>query len=458
VEKLSSHRPASLLGIAALVASSCSGGGGSGPSASPHPTDNVLVIVADDLGVDMIAAWGVHPSFPPTPNLDRLIEDGVLFRRCYTQPICSPTRAALLTGRFGFRTGIGEPLQEWLPVHALQLSEVTIAEVLESGSEGEIATTAIGKWHVGSASTGDLDHPNLQGFDWFQGTMGNLFIGQSYFSHTKVTNGMRGGSTVYSTTEQVDDALARITSQPEPWFTYLSFNAAHKPFHVPPASLHTYTLSGDPDDTAYEHYCAAVQAIDTEIGRLLDTMPPEVLANTTIVFMGDNGSPNEAVVPPSVAAQSKGTLYEGGVHVPLIISGKRVLQPGVCDSLVLSVDLFNTVAELFGIDPEAEIGDGRPIDGISLVPYLSDPGRAPLREWAFSEKFGPNGYGPYESQGWMVRDERWKLIRRVGNPDLLYDMSGLHLEGANLLENPLTSEQQQAYDSLQATLAQVLSS
>jgi arylsulfatase A-like enzyme len=447
-----------MLAAAAALVASCSGGDGSDPSPSPTPTQNVLVIVADDLGVDMLDAYGVHPNTPPTPNIDRLISEGVLFRRCYTPPICSPTRAAILTGRFGFRTGLGEPLEEWLPEYGLQLSEVTIAEVLEAGTQGEIATTAIGKWHVGSASVGDLDHPNLQGFDWFEGIMGNLFVGQSYYDHSKVTNGVRADSTVYCTTEQVDDALARIQSQPEPWFTYLCFTAGHKPFHVPPSNLHTYTLSGDPDDTAHAHYCAAVQAMDTEIGRLLDSIPQAVLDNTTVVFVGDNGSPNEAVIPPSVQMQCKGTLFEGGVRVPLVIWGKGVLQPGTCDSLVLTVDLFNTVAELYGIDPRAVITDGRPIDGISLAPYLTDPGHEPLRTWAFSQKFKPNGMGPYDSEGWMVRDERWKLIRRAGSPDLFYDMSGVDLEGESLLLGPLTPEQQQAYDALDALLAQILSS
>jgi arylsulfatase A-like enzyme len=440
---------------AAAVAACSKGGGSQAPGATPLP-GNVLMIVADDVGVDMIGAYGVHPQHPPTPNLDALIDQGVLFRRCYTSPTCSPTRAAILTGRFGFRTGLGEPIKEWLPEPALALSEVTLPELLQNGTNGQVASAAFGKWHLGSAATGDIDHPNLQGFEWSEGTFGNLYFGQTYFDHSKIVNGERIPSDVYCTTEQVDDAIAHIATMPEPWFTYVAFNAAHQPFHAPPSHLHSYALSGDPESTPYEHYCAAIEAVDTEMGRLLASIDPAVLANTTIVFVGDNGSPNQAVVPPSIPGLSKGSLYEGGVRVPLVIAGKAVEQPGVCDALVASVDLFTTVAQLYSIDVAAAIGDQRPIDGIGLVDYLSDPAHPPLRSWVFASKFSPNGFGPYDSQGWMVRDQRWKLIRRTGQPDLFFDMLGLDFEGASLLPGALTAEQQAAYQQLELQLDDLL--
>ena len=440
-------------------ATACSGGGGSsdnGGNAPPAPT-NVLLVVADDLGVDFLEAYGVHPIVPPTPTIDALIANGVLFERCYTSPSCSPTRASILTGRYSFRTGLGTPIQEWLPEPALELSEVTTPEMLKTASGGEIATSAIGKWHLGSAAVGDILHPNLQGFDWFEGTFGNLYFGQTYFDHSKIINGVRVSSTTYSTTEQVDDALARVQAMPEPWFLYLAFNAAHQPFHAPPQALHGYTLSGDPELTPFEHFSATVQALDTELGRLLASIDPDVLARTTVIFVGDNGSPNQAVVPPSIAGQSKGSLYEGGVHVPLVISGRHVAQPGTrCSAVVNTVDLFPTIAGLMGVDMRSGIGDQRPIDGVPLNDYLDDPTHAPLRPWVVAEKFEPNGFGPYTSQGWMIRDPRWKLIRRSGQADKFFDMQGVEREGTDLFEGALTQEQLDAYAQLQAWLTAAL--
>src|SRR5262249_14983720 len=172
----------------------------------------------------------------------------------------------------------------------------------------------------------------------------------------------------YATTEQVDDAIARIQAMPEPWFLYLAFNAPHQPFHAPPPNLHTYHLFGNPDDTPDLHFHAAIQAMDTEIGRLLSTLSPAKRERTTIVFLGDNGTPNEAITPPFEPGKAKGTLYEGGVHVPLIVQGRGVRAPGrESDVLVNSVDLFPTVLALLGIDATTAVADGRPLDGVSML-------------------------------------------------------------------------------------------
>ncbi len=435
--------------LAISLTASCGGGGGGSAPPPPEPA-NVLVVVMDDVGVDMLGAYGVHPTFPPTPNIDALIADGVLFERCYTPPSCSPTRAAVLTGRHSFRTGIGQPISELLPEPALELGERTIPEVLAAGSERPIATAAIGKWHLGSESVGGPDHPNLQGFEWFDGPLGNLFTNQTYFNYAKIRNGVRYTSTVYATTDQVDDALGRVAAMPEPWFLWLGFSAAHTPLHAPPAHLHTYALSGAPEDTPYEHYCAMVQAMDTELGRLLAGIPAEVRARTTVILIGDNGSPQQVVIPPSVPSQSKGSLFEGGVRVPLVISGHQVAARGLrCQSLVQSVDLFPTIVGLFGADLALGVGDGRDIDGIDLGPYLADVTAAPLRPYVVVDKFEPNGFGPYTEQGAMIRDPRWKLIRRSGQPDAFFDLEGRDREGVDLNRGALDGEQQKALARLE---------
>ena len=451
-----------LISAAALVLCACSGDSSarSDAPALTAPIGNVLVIVGDDIGTDMIGAYHLHPNAPPTPVIDSLAASGVLFERAYACPTCSPTRGEIMTGRYDFRFGVGSPIKEWLAEAALPFSEVTLFEMLDHAGSTPIPDSVVGKWHLGSVSVGGASDPNLQGVQWFEGTLGNVWHTQNYFSHDKVINGVTIPSSTYATTEQVDDALARIQAMPQPWFLYLAFNAAHEPYHAPPAYLHTYTLSGVPSATPNPHFCAAVQAMDTEIGRLLSSMPAATRENTTIIFIGDNGTPNEAVIPPSISGRSKGSLFEGGVHVPLIVSGKAVRSPGTtCSAFVEAVDLFPTIADLFGRNYRVGVGDNRKIDGLSLLKYIRDPNAAPQRSFVYSERFAPNGFGPYATQGWMVRDDHWKLIRIAGMPDAFFDMQGALFEGPDLLRNPpLTAEQQNAYDHLAQVMDAVIHS
>ena len=426
------------------------------PSYRPPRPGNVLLIVGDDLGCDMLGSFGQHPAAPPTPTLDMLAANGVSFVSTYTDPICSPSRAAMLTGRYGVRTGMGMPIEPSLPEFALPQVEVTLPERLQELAPWPVAASAIGKWHLNSALDGPTS-PNHQGFEFYQGTEGNLSFGQSYTSYVKVLNGVYGQASQYATSDQVDDALKRIGTMPEPWFLYLGFNASHKPFHAPPASLHSYPLAGPPSASPELHYRAAVQAMDTELGRLLASIDPIVLARTTIVFIGDNGSPNEAILPPTVAGKNKGTLYEGGVHVPLIISGHRVEQPGSrCYELVNSVDLFPTVLELFGADSTSPLPSSKRIDGISLMPYLDQPLHPALRDWVFASRFTPNGFGPYTSLGYMLRTLRWKLIYRLGQGELFFDMASAQGESHDLLSGPLTAEELAAFGYMKQQLATIV--
>jgi len=415
-----------------------------GVSTAPHPPGNVLLIVADDVGSDMIGMFGQHPAAAPTPTLDALAANGVAFMSAYTDPVCSPTRACILTGRYGFRTGMGNAILPGVVDFSLPHSEVTIPERLTAASRWHIENSAVGKWHLSAPPANVALEPNLQGFDWFSGMPGNLYLGQTYYAHTKIENGISLSSTTYVTTEQVDDAIARTQSMREPWFLYLAFNAGHAPWHVPPANLHSYALSGAPNASAPEHYRASVEALDTELGRLFASMDAAVLARTTIFFIGDNGAPNEALLPPSIPGQSKGTLYEGGIHVPLIVSGHRVQHPGSrCYSLVNSVDLFPTVLDLFDTPPSD--GTLRTLDGVSMMPYLVQPWCAPQRDWVYCGKFTPNGFGPYVAQGRMLRSARWKLIERDGQVDALYDMASAQGEQVSVYGPAMTQEQQAAY-------------
>src|SRR5882672_10001852 len=164
-------------------------------SANAQDVGNVLLVVADDVGTDMIGCYGINANHPPTPTVDALAAEGILFRRAYTDPTCSPTRAEIMTGRYGSRTLLGEPIHDYFPEFALDQSEITLAEILHRG-KGPIGVSAIGKWHLGSVSNGGPDSPNLQGFDWFGGTLGNFELaGEDYYHHTYTRNGVQSLST-----------------------------------------------------------------------------------------------------------------------------------------------------------------------------------------------------------------------------------------------------------------------
>jgi arylsulfatase A-like enzyme len=424
----------------------CERGGSTALSAS-----NVILLIADDVGVDKIGAYREHPSPPPTPNIDALAARGVLFRNAYAPPVCSPSRAAMLTGRYPRRYGLGIHLRR-RDTYELPLAELTLPEML-----GRSATpydhSAVGKWHLSTRSSPHAGrHPIASGFHWHAGSLGNLGGRMSYFGWEKSTNGRFDRTSTYATTDTIDDALARVEAMQPPWFLWVAFNAVHKPYEEPPSSLHTRR---DLESVA-DRYDAMAEALDSEIGRLLRSMDSDVLAATTIIFVSDNGTAHVGVTPPWRSSHAKATLYEGGIGVPLIIAGPRVSAPGSeCGALVHVVDLFATVAEIAGVDlGQLSSGDGRPlqIDGLSLVPYLTNPSAESQRDVIYQDLFGPNGSGPYQFERRMVRDKRYKLVEFVSDESReFYDLEGRIDDGPNRIGS-LTDEQRSAYERLRDEL------
>ena len=439
------------------------------PQPAPDPADraddgtpNVLIVIADDVGIDKVGAYGEHPSPPPTPTLDALAAEGVLFRNAYAYPSCSPTRAATLTGRYGERTGIGAIIDSWKNEWELQPDETTLAELL-----GDRDSSLAGKWHLGSMQGQPAPlHPGIQGFDWHAGSMGNpkdkwphdRDMGLGYDRWNKNDNGEVREVRTYMTTDSVDDALARMSAMAEPWLLVLSFNAAHYPPHVPPADLHTRPGLTDRSSEA-DRYDAVVEAMDTEIGRLLDTADAELLDRTTLLVFGDNGTPDFAIRAPWDPKRSKGSLYEGGINVPLIVAGAGITAPGQTDALVHVVDVFATVAEIAGVDPPADI------DGVSFWPHVLDPARASTRQFVYTSKFKPNGPGPPAKVDAIVRDADYKLVVSTKDDgsvaERLYALDGgSGLEGPNLLRNPnrLAPAARAALEALRAEHARIQAS
>jgi arylsulfatase A-like enzyme len=423
------------------------------PALAAQTPANTLLIVADDVGIDGIGCYAAGAAPPPTPNIDALAARGVRFTQAIVCPTCSPTRASLLTGRHGFRTGIGMALGNNAP--GLAATETLLPEIL--GPAG-MRTGLVGKWHLGTdlgAAT-----PVAEGFAVFTGALGGAL--PSYYQWPKVENGAVATSTAYATTETVDEALQFVQqSGAQPWFLMLSFHAGHSPYQAPPATLHTQNLAGlDPNTTPIPFYKAMVQAMDTELGRLLATLPAATLADTNIVFVGDNGTAPGVVEAPFDPARSKGTLYQGGVVVPLIVAGPAVLgAPRTEANLVHAVDLFATLAALQGVDARAAVPAATVLDTVSFVPLLAAAGQPATRTFVYSQEFAGSTAMTVAGDAELIRDSRWTLLRTV-RPNLtireeLYDLAVDPSQGTNLLLAPLSSAAGAAYTALRRELARV---
>ncbi|MEM7144396.1 MAG: cytochrome c peroxidase [Verrucomicrobiota bacterium] len=341
---------------------------------SPPATDpNILFMILDDWAIDMSPVDNTVPPgavLPNMPNLQGLATGGLRFTRGYVTPVCSPTRAAIMTGRHAHQTGVYAPGggDNVLPDAELALPEAFTA----AGSSYSMAS--MGKWHLANGTGGSNDDgwSDTGGWDEFYGITGGG-VGD-YFSWNKNSNGTVANSTTYTTTDQVNEALAFIGREEtagNPWLCWVAFNAPHSPFHDPPAGLAPpggYT-TGTANNT--DLYIRMLEALDTELGRLLGGIP----ADTNIILVGDNGTPNQVVQAPFGNGHSKGDIYDGGTHVTWIVNGPAVTVPAgsTTDKLVKAIDLYATMLELAGIDPASV--PGMPATTLaqstSIVPILN---------------------------------------------------------------------------------------
>lgn len=438
-----------LLVASSSAAQSASDEQSGAPGGDGGAPPNILLLIADDLGVDLIGAYGEHPVPAKTPRINALAAQGLLFRNAYADPVCSPSRAALITGRDCRRNQFGWGTDYFFEATELSLSEVCIPEALPPSYR----SFAVGKWHLGSLKLSGAMHPNFQGFQHFRGCTGVFpgFIGNGFFEWQRIVDGVEAPCTTYATTQTVDDTLALIADAgSDPWFAWVAFNAPHAPFHKPPANLHTYSLPSNINTSIPVHVRAATEAMDTEIGRLLDTLGPAVLANTIVIFVGDNGTDKNATTAPFDPLKAKGTVYEGGINVPLIIQGPGVAAGAQCNALVGITDLFATITDLAGSGITAD-------DSVSLVPYFTEPTLPSRRDTVYCEMFKPNGAGAYSSRQRAIRGPRYKLIytysfSNLPTTKLFFDLQADPGELQNLLAGPLTVPQQEAFDELAAEL------
>lgn len=410
----------------------------SGPITDPPTTNtnrpNILFIIADDLGVDAVPRYPFGEQKPHMPTLERLMDEGIRFTNVWTNPVCSPTRAAILTGKYGYRTGVLNAED----AGRINPDEHTIHRSLNELNDTPYQTSIIGKWHLSARNSPNV--PQEMGIGYYAG----LYTGgvESYNNWSLNINGESSNQTSYITTALTDLAIEWINAQESPWFCWLAYNAPHTPFHLPPATLHN---QGDlpNDESSIEanplpYYLAMVESLDHEINRLFTSLNSTTLADTVIVFLGDNGSPGQVVQPPFSNGKAKGSLYQGGVHVPMVISGAGVSRQGVTeDALITNVDLHNTFLEIAGL----EIQDG--LDSQSFYPLLQNSG-VNQRRFNYTEVLSSR---PNRS-GYTIGTEEYKLMVFDNGNQALYRYDADPNQTNNLLEENLDSDASAAYEAL----------
>lgn len=372
------------------------------------PVPNLVVVVLDDVGLDVVEPWrsliGAGSTPVATPSLGALADQGLVFHHAWATPTCSPTRMGLHTGLYPSHAGVLAPITEEVP---LAETDPTLPRLLGA----TYATGLFGKWHLGG---GDDAPVVLGGWDAYAGNTGGALRDYTGWSRTEARAGgdvHTARSTTYATTAVVDDALAWLgeLDGDAPWLVMLSFNAPHTPFHLPPSALRPNVsdaqldANGDgacDDDGAC--YRAALQALDTELGRFFaDNRVDGATRDTVVVALGDNGTSGDVVSAPFGRGHAKGTLFEGGVAVPLWISGPTVAR-GSSDALVhASVDVFATLLALGGVPVPAGV------DGVSLLPLLTDP-TASVRDTLYTD--GDAGPTNGAVEGAALRDADYKVI------------------------------------------------
>lgn len=419
---------------------------------------NTILIIADDVSPDYFGFYNESSDTANTPNLRKLVKKGVLFNKAWANPLCSPTRAGILTGKYAFRTGIGNVISSSTSPQ-IDTAEMSISKLLKYYAPKTYSTACVGKWHLTWGLPAKYSYPNKLGFDFYSGNFNGGI--QNYSSYNKITNGKVIAVTTYATTETVNDAIGWLdtTNSTKPFFLWLAFNAPHTPLHLPPTHLITNTtLTGTTEDIAaepHEYFKAAIEAMDSEIGRLIAYLETHGLyENTNFIFIGDNGSSQGTSQNPT-PSKSKNTVYNYGVRVPMLIAGPAVIdQNRKSDALVNTVDLFATISELSGLSnwKSAIPSSKLPIDSKSILPIIENKS-AETRNWIFTEMFT----NPADVRdGKSIRNAHYHLMKLDNGTEEFYNQTLDFYENNNLLNGNLTEEEQKNYYQLCDSLSSLL--
>jgi arylsulfatase A len=377
---------------------------------------NIVVLLADDLGYGDPGCYG-NPVIK-TPHLDALAAQGMRLTDYYAPaPVCSPSRAALLTGRIPTRSGIYGWIGDGSPIH-LRREEVTVATLLRKAG---YATAQIGKWHCnGKFNSPAQPQPGDHGFDHWFSTQNNAAP-----SHRDPVNFVRNGEKVgrregYSCQIVVDEAVAWLSSRPEPrrpFFLHVCFQEPHEPVAAPPDLIAQYSSVSNPDEALYY---ACVGNLDRAVGRLMAALDSMKLSEQTlVVFLSDNGPETLNIWPRGTthcygsAGPLRGRklgIYEGGIRVPALLRWPGRIKPGqVVSEPACGVDWLPTFCALAGAEPPKD----RALDGVSLLPLFD--GRPVARTtplfWHYYRGFGRAKAA--------LRDGDWKIVGLWDGPENL---------------------------------------
>jgi len=423
-----------LLILLILTFISCSKDGNQTIITSSKP--NILLIIADDMGLDAAPGYSIGTTKPNMTTIQSLINNGIQFNNFWVNPTCTPTRSSIITGKYGFRTNVIQVGD------VLSTSEISLQKYISDNTT--YSNAVIGKWHLST----NANHPTEMGVDYYAGLLTGAV--QSYKDWNFTQNGQTNNSTEYSTSKFTDLSIDWISNQTSPWFLWLAYNAPHTPFHLPADSLHSQgvlpTDQASIDANPLPYYMAMIEAMDTEIGRLLNSMSQKVRDNTIIIFIGDNGSPNQ-VAQEFHPMRVKGSVYKGGINVPMYISGKGVSRINVQENaLINSTDLFATIANIAGINV-TEINDSK-----NFRSLLSGE-NSNSREYIYSE-IGRNTGG----SDYTIRNETHKYIKFDDGSEALYNLSLNPMENPNLMSTnqlPLSSADEIIKNELTTKLAEI---
>ena len=392
------------------------------PFSTTNEKPNIVLILLDDMGYADAGYTGCKDF--KTPNIDELAYNGIICTNGYaSHAFCAPTRAGIMTGRnqhrFGFqfnpnlKNGLGLPEDQ-----------VTLPEFLSGAG---YKNAIVGKWHLGLS---EKHHPLKRGFDEFFGFLNwghDYFISDSLETNANSGklpleyNGERVAVDGYLTDQLTDFAVDFIQrSKESPFFLYMAYNAPHTPLQASDEYLQRVS---NIEDSLRSIYAAMMVSVDDGIGRIKKSLEDErILENTLIFFMSDNGGAPVAPANNAPFRGMKGTVLEGGIHVPYVVYWKGKLSKGVYNKPVVSYDVFATAAAVAGVS----IPDDRKMDSKNLLPYLlGEDTDAP-----HSHLFWQMG-----NLQWAVRSETEKAVNVSGKPTYLFDMSNDVMESIDLSQN-----------------------
>ncbi|WP_066217807.1 sulfatase-like hydrolase/transferase [Formosa haliotis] len=399
----------------------------------PDKEPNILFIIADDMGKDALAGFTEGTIKPHTPNIDAIRKAGLNFNNFWTYPTCSPTRASMITGKYGYRTDVRWANQK------LNESEVLLQKYINKNTNNSYATAVVGKWHISGYDA--TINPETFGIDYYAG----IFIGsvKDYYNWPLSEKGKQTTSTEYTTKKFTDLASSWIEKQEKPWFMWLAYNAPHTPFHVPPAEMHRQgdlpPYNEDLDPTPY--FMASIEAMDFQIGKLLNSLSKEDRENTIIIFMGDNGTEPVVTQDPYYKNQVKRSLYQGGINMPLFVSGKGVERKGIDNNLITSTDIFATIAEISGVEID-EINDSK-----SFKSLFSE--KKSIRKYQYSEMKNE------KNDAWTISNGTYKLLVFANGKEEMYNLSNDPYEKNNILNSELSTIEKKSKEELEIELSRI---